>query len=268
MLFALPGEPIDLILAKEALEPQLEFSAGDLRRTDEGWRWNPGLPPSARASLVIATNDASIRLKLFVLTPFDPARASAIDGFQIGQYPSQTTISGVPYVAPRGLLKITEATQDMFVSPHFRLRQFLCKQEGGWPKYIVPNEKLYGYLEKILAQVKEKGLAIDTLHIMSGYRTPFYNARIDNVDYSRHIYGDAADIFIDADGDGTMDDLNGDGSANIEDAELFAVWIREALTSSSAEPLPGGLGVYAERSWRGPFVHFDIRGFEAIWTSR
>ena len=47
---------------------------------------------------------------------------------------------------------------------------------------------------------------------MSGYRTPFYNRSIGNqTRFSRHVYGDAADIYADDDGDGKMDDLDGDG---------------------------------------------------------
>ncbi len=267
-MFVLPDETVDVTLTDLGHETNVEPSAGIVKSTADGWRWSHGMPPSSRASLDIAHGDARLRINLFVLTPFEPAGQTSIGDYTIGTYPAATTISGVPYHAPRGLFEVTEATQETPVSAHFKLRQFLCKQEGDWPKYFAPNTKLYDYLETILAHVAGKGIAVDTLHVMSGYRTPHYNASIDNVEYSRHIYGDAADVFIDADNDGNMDDIDGNGRVDIGDAELFAAWIREAVTSNGEASLPGGLGVYAERSWRGPFVHFDIRGYEATWTSR
>lgn len=100
---------------------------------------------------------------------------------------------------------------------------------------------------------------------MSGYRTPLYNRSIGNVAYSRHLFGDAVDVFIDADSDGKMDDLNEDGASDISDAELCAGWIGEAVTTSSRPDRPGGLRIYATAPWRGPFVHFDLRGSEVRW---
>ena len=48
----------------------------------------------------------------------------------------------------------------------------------------------------ILQKVNERGYRCDTFHIMSGYRTPYYNGAIGNVRYSRHVWGGAADIFF------------------------------------------------------------------------
>ena len=52
-------------------------------------------------------------------------------------------------------------------------------------------------MELILQRLNAKGYRCDSFHVMSGYRTPYYNKAIGNVKYSRHIYGGAADIFID-----------------------------------------------------------------------
>ncbi|HEY5622313.1 MAG TPA: D-Ala-D-Ala carboxypeptidase family metallohydrolase, partial [Gammaproteobacteria bacterium] len=66
-----------------------------------------------------------------------------------------------------------------------------------------------------------------------GYRTPFYNRAIGNVPNSRHVFGGAADIFLDrAPRDGQMDDINFDGIEDFRDAqrlyqiahELFSPW--------------------------------------------
>ena len=57
---------------------------------------------------------------------------------------------------------------------------------------------------------------------MSGYRTPAYHRAIgDTTTFSRHLWGAAADVFIDADGDGKMDDLDGNGVIDQRDAALL-----------------------------------------------
>jgi len=57
------------------------------------------------------------------------------------------------------------------VSQHFRLKQFLCKQSGGYPKYVVLNEELLQKLEHLLELTKRRGYHAATFYIMSGYRT-------------------------------------------------------------------------------------------------
>jgi hypothetical protein len=56
---------------------------------------------------------------------------------------------------------------------------------------------------------------VKRVQVMSGFRTPRYNKSGGNTggraNLSRHMYGDASDIFVDNDGNGTMDDLNRDG---------------------------------------------------------
>ena len=95
-------------------------------------------------------------------------------------------------------MEVTRENASTWISPHFQLGQFVCKAGGGYPKYIVLKEKLILKLERIIEEMNLNGTGCKTLHIMSGYRTPWYNAKIGNVAYSRHIYGDAADIYIDS----------------------------------------------------------------------
>src|SRR5438093_9287178 len=103
---------------------------------------------------------------------------------------------------------------------------------------------------------------------MSGFRTSQYNAHGVGVNggraaESRHMYGDAADVFVDADHDGRMDDLNGDGRVTLRDAKLlFAV--AEGVEASHPE-LVGGLSAYPGNAAHGPFVHVDARGTRARW---
>jgi hypothetical protein len=77
------------------------------------------------------------------------------------------------------------------------------------------------------------------------------------------MYGDAADLFIDSDGDGVLDDLNHDGRVNINDTRVIEAAVNRV---EAAHPeLVGGTGVYPAASGHGPFIHIDTRGYRARW---
>jgi len=68
---------------------------------------------------------------------------------------------------------------------------------------------------------------------------------------------------VDANGDGVMDDLNGDGRVTVKDARvLFA--IADGVEADYPD-LVGGLSAYRSTSTHGPFVHIDTRGVRARW---
>ena len=62
------------------------------------------------------------------------------------------------------------SVREVRLSPHFTLGQFVCKQAGGYPKYVVLRERLLLKLERLLEAVNAKGHAAETFHVMSGYR--------------------------------------------------------------------------------------------------
>ena len=84
----------------------------------------------------------------------------------------------------------------------------------------------------------------------------------------RHVYGDAADIYVDENGDGTMDDLNGDGQTTLDDARALASVVEGLSQKSWYQPFEGGLGLYDANPAHGPFVHVDVRGYPARWGPR
>src|SRR6266446_224098 len=109
-------------------------------------------------------------------------------------------------------------------SRHFRLHDFLTKdQPNVWPKYLLLNPKLLDKLELTIQQLEASGHYVRHVTVMSGFRTPQYNHTGGNTEgranLSRHMYGDASDIFVDNDGNGMMDDLNGDHRVDVRDAE-------------------------------------------------
>jgi hypothetical protein len=77
------------------------------------------------------------------------------------------------------------------------------------------------------------------------------------------MYGDAADVFVDSDGDGRMDDLNHDGRIDTRDARVIVSAV-ERVERLHPE-LAGGVGVYRATRSHGPFVHIDVRGRRARW---
>jgi hypothetical protein len=132
---------------------------------------------------------------------------------------------------------------------------------------LVLRVALLDKLELIGDRLASRGLS-GALHIMSGFRTPQYNAAgvfpgSGRSGVSRHMYGDAADIFVDEDGDGRMDDLDGDGKITIQDARVLLA-VADGVEASHPE-LAGGLSAYAGNSEHGPFVHVDTRGTKARW---
>jgi uncharacterized protein YcbK (DUF882 family) len=111
------------------------------------------------------------------------------------------------------------------------------------------------------------GHPVDHVSVLSGFRTPQYNAgggeTSGRADLSRHMYGDAADVFVDNDRNNWMDDLNGNGSSDIGDSQVM----RDAAdrVERSRPDLVGGVGVYRAASGHGPFTHIDTRGYRARW---
>jgi uncharacterized protein YcbK (DUF882 family) len=105
------------------------------------------------------------------------------------------------------------------------------------------------------------------MSVMSGFRTPQYNQRGvgagGRAQNSRHQYGDAADVFVDNNRDGQMDDLDGDGRITTSDARLLARFVERV--EARHPDLVGGVGIYRATSAHGPFVHVDVRGVRARW---
>ena len=205
------------------------------------------------------------------LRPFSDKRQGRIGSYMIGNWPGESgrRLPGPKYANPQGFIEVTPQNENTQVSEHFRLRDFLTKgQQNVWPKYLVLQTSLVDKLELIIDDLEAHGHPVTHVTVMSGFRTPTYNATGGNpggrASLSRHMYGDASDIFIDNDNNGVMDDLNGDGRVDINDAKVIA---EAAERVERAHPeLIGGVGVYVACCGHGPFVHIDTRGYRARRT--
>lgn len=266
-VFVLPDQALQV----EVLEPQdradYTLDAGNCRAT----ALRPGawqvLPPSRagcyHALLANPRTGHLIRLQIFVLVPYQRLRQQRLNGYRIGAYPDGQGRSA-RYSRPQGFIEVTAANQSEWVSPHFQLHQFRCKQRGGFPQYIVLRPELLSKLEGLLELLATRGCNLPTLNILSGYRTPYYNQRIHNRPFSAHQWGLAADISLER----PADDLNHDGRVDLQDAELLYQAVEDWEADPGHAPLVGGLGLYFPRAKRAPFVHMDVRGVQIRWGRR
>jgi len=265
-----PGTPITPILA-DTLPPGTvaTFSSGTAAESTSRFvaPQHPGI-----WSLALKVGNAIKPLADFSVITLRPAteeRSGRLGLYYIGNWPAaRKGRPGVSYDPPSGFIEVTPQNQNTQLSEHFKLKDFLPHdQQNVWPKYIVVDLKMIDKDELVLADLKEHGINPAGVRVMSGFRTPQYNAGGGDprgrAALSRHMYGDANDIFIDNDGNGQMDDLNHDGRVNIADAKV----IQDAVNRvERAHPsLIGGCGIYSGTSAHGPFTHIDTRGYSARW---
>ncbi len=208
-------------------------------------------------------------LTCFVLMPFSAKVDGRIGSYRMGRWPFEGRAARDPsYESPAGFIEVTPENFGVRVSEHFTLGQFVTKgQEDVWPKYVALDRRLVDKLELTIEELARGGHAVPGLFVMSGFRTPDYNGSGDTAGrsaVSRHLYGDAADVYPDRTGRGWIDDLNRDGRRDLRDARILAA-AAEAVERRHPE-LTGGIGVYPGNGSHGPFVHIDARGRRARWS--
>lgn len=207
-------------------------------------------------------------LRVITLVPFAAKKEGRIGSYRLGQWPFERGGAPLTYAVPAGFVEVTAENRNLRVSRHFTLGDFLTKdQPGVWPKYLLLDARLLDKLELIIDELESEGHPVERMAIMSGFRTPLYNQAGGPASgrgkLSRHMYGDATDIFVDNDRDGWTDDINRDGRVDIRDAEVVA---RAADRAEARHPaLVGGVGIYPATGAHGPFTHVDTRGRRARW---
>lgn len=223
----------------------------------------PGIYP-------VATDSARRPFLFITMRPFQEKLGAHVGPYHVGYWPAERrNVRTTSYENPEGFIEVTRENQDTYVSDHFRLRDFLTHDQANvWPKYLVLREALIDKLELVIADIELRGVPVNHVVVLSGFRTPQYNAlgvgeRGGRANDSRHQYGDAADILIDNNRDGRMDDLNGDRRVDIRDVRV----ISDAVDNVERRypDLVGGVGHYHAMGPSGPFAHIDVRGYRARW---
>ena len=233
------------------------------------WRWTaPDRPGDYQITFEGPGKRDTIAVHAFVMVPASQVKGGLLNGYRIGEYPAMPLKGNPIYLPPPGFVEVTKENQDTKVSPHFTLKQFLCKEDTSkaFPKYVLFKERLPLKLEAILERVNQLGFGVDTLHVMSAFRTPYYNHAIGDVKYSMHQWGSAADIYIDPQKKDRMADLNRDGRVDVQDSKFLYDEVERMLAAKEfAARFQGGMGFYPANAAHPPFLHVDVRGSAARW---
>jgi hypothetical protein len=202
-------------------------------------------------------------LTLAVLVPFAQKKGPVIDGYRIGTYLAEhrrsVRLDSAAAEHPEGFVRVLPNESDLPVTAHLRWSDLITHDgQESWPRYVAVNPRMLDKLELVVERVARQlgGTHVDVLlDVHSGFRTPAYNRHVPQAARdSRHQYGDAVDVAIDANGDGRMD---------ASDARRVAAVVDSVETEYPE--LTGGVGLYTSRRYRHPYVHIDARGTRVRW---
>lgn len=197
-------------------------------------------------------------LTLAVLVPFAQKLGGQLNGYRIGTYLAER-LGARQSERPAGFVEVASADADLALTKHFKLSDFISHDnQDTWPRYAAISPKLLDKLELVMTRLaRQRGDSSRValrVAVHSGFRTPSWNLTNRFAGDSRHQYGDAADVAIDA---------NADGRFTLADSKLVALAV-DAVERDYPE-LVGGLGLYSGPKYPVPHVHIDARGTRARW---
>ncbi len=235
-------------------------------------RINPllGNRPSVNAVALPGGNSNSV-FSFVSLVPFRQKFGDRVGTYLVGYWPGELRrVRADGYENPIGFIEVNKANELTRVSEHFVLRDFITKdKQTSWPKYIVLQEPLLDKLELVISDLQRHGVLVQSVRVLSGFRTPYHNlygiGSEGGARDSRHQFGDGADIIIDNDRDGRMDDLNRDRRVDTRDLDIVLQAVERV--ELKYPDMVGGLGKYHATGPSGPFAHIDVRGYRARWNN-
>ncbi|MFL5499644.1 MAG: D-Ala-D-Ala carboxypeptidase family metallohydrolase [Gemmatimonadaceae bacterium] len=197
-------------------------------------------------------------LTLAVLVPFTEKEKGMLRGYRIGTYLAERMRSKTP--PPEGFLEINPPDVELAITKHLKVGDFVNHDQAGvWPSYAAVNPKLLDKLELVIQEIArwhgDKAVADIDIDVHSGFRAPEHNRRVQRAaSDSQHQYGDAADVAIDA---------NGDGRITAIDSRMVGLAVE--IVELKHPELVGGLGIYTTGHSSTNYVHIDVRGRRARW---
>jgi hypothetical protein len=235
-------------------------TSGDVARPLEG---DTLLVPLQQGFYELVLSRGGIRQRiteprLAVVVPFELKFGSTLNGYQIGRYPAEWS-RDEQGERPMGFAEVQPRDLDLPLTKHLKVRDFVTHdRQTIWPRYVAVDPRVLDKIELVMRELArrrgEERMDFD-LEVHSGFRTPLHNSSVEgSARDSRHLYGDAADVAIDADGDGRL---------TIFDAyrvEQAVDWVERLHPD-----LAGGLGVYSSRRFATPYCHIDARGERKRW---
>jgi uncharacterized protein YcbK (DUF882 family) len=188
-----------------------------------------------------------------VLVPFNEKVGTSLNGYRIGTYRFERA-RGDATPPPPGFVEVWPEDAELWVSDHLQLADFVTHDgQDQWPKYLALDRRVLDKVELVVGRLggHERVMSVN---IHSGFRTPLHNRRVPRAATdSRHQYGDAVDIALDADGDGRVSYF-----------DILAIARAVELVERDYPGLVGGMGVYGNRG-NHPYVHIDVRGERKRW---
>lgn len=275
LLFAMPGERVVFPLAVGGDPSAMTYEWTSLRGTETGFIAQtleganvatPKDPGFYYLTLINGDERQIIREPaVAVMRPFQEKLGTMLNGYRIGTYLAERMRGKTEKDHPDGFLEVYQQHLDLAVSKHLRLRHFITHDDQSdiWPKYIALSPRLLDKLELVFTELETRrqieGDSAEPqqleLDVHSGFRTPAHNRRIQLAARdSRHQYGDAADIVVDANGNGRLDRTD----------YRHVVAAVEAVERMHPD-LQGGMGIYTSRRYTTPYVHIDARGKRSRW---
>jgi len=126
----------------------------------------------------------------------------------------------------------------MKLTKNFSLHEFRCKDGTDVPDELLDNVKELAENLQVLRDFIGK-----PINVISGYRSPTYNRKIDGARRSQHLLAKAGDLIV-------------NGMTPDEVKAAIVELIKEGKMKK------GGVGLYTH------FTHYDIRGFNRRWYGK
>jgi uncharacterized protein YcbK (DUF882 family) len=267
--FALPGQSIKYPLDVHGDPTSLHYSWVRIGETSpsDSVRALAGadvqVPSKAgfyRLALVRGDNTRIVEgLTVAVLVPFKEKDGAMLNGYKIGTYLAEKVAGNQE--PPEGFLEIRPGDLNLQVSKHLKVGDFVNHDgQDTWPQYTAVNPRLLDKIELVITELARwhGGTPDDvslSLDVRSGFRAPAHNRQVRRAARdSQHQYGDAADVAIDA---------NGDGRYSAVDSRMVGLAVE--IVELKHPDLVGGLGIYTSGHTRTTYVHIDARGKRARW---
>lgn len=267
--FALPGESVEYPLDVHGDPTALSYSwvrNGETASAQPTQPLNgadvraPVKPGFYRLALVRGDKRRIVEgLTIAVLVPFKDKEGAMLNGYRIGTYLQERL--GTGQEPPEGFLEINQSDVNLPISKHLTVGDFLNHDsQETWPRYAAVSPRLLDKLELVISELARwHGGTVDNvqlaLDVHSGFRAPDHNRTIARAARdSQHQYGDAADVAIDA---------NGDGKYTTMDSRMVGLAVE--IVELKHPDLVGGLGIYTSGHTRTTYVHIDARGKRARW---
>jgi hypothetical protein len=242
------------------------------------WRFSTGDPldasgaevdwtaPRSHGVYTVTLSAGGISQVYSIIIPVESSRwrTATLNSFPIGYYGGGNDRDA----NPSWFIELTSGSMGVRISTHFTLGEFLGHVEGQFPQYMALDLALVDKLEAVIDELETLYPEALDVNVMSGFRTPVYNSAIGNdTDMSLHLYGKAADVWIESfPPNNLMDDIDRNKRVDVGDGQYLVDATRRVEACGGV--CVGGASAYRWTPQHGPFTHIDVRGRPACWQTQ